>query len=81
MGTQDIYFEQFYTFTEPRRDTLERAISISYVALVSQDKVNAMENWHDLNKKKLALDHFYIIELARAFLKKWELTDCKAVYS
>ena len=37
-GLRNIYQEQFYTFTNPLRDTQERTISIAYFSLIAIKK-------------------------------------------
>lgn len=39
-GLQDVYMEQVHTYTDPRRDPVERTISISYYALINIEDHN-----------------------------------------
>src|SRR5690349_71247 len=44
-GLDDIYLEEFQTFTDPKRDPVERTASIAYFALI-----NLQEYQHQLSK-------------------------------
>lgn len=71
IGVEDIFFQQFYTFTEPNRDPRGRTISIGFIALVPEDKVKNANNFYTLtNFPKLAFDHQKIIEEAITYLKQ-----------
>lgn len=70
IGDYRIYFEQFYTFTNPDRDPRGRAISVGFIALVSSDKIDSLEHWHDVSTlPKLAFDHSEIVKKARQHLQ------------
>lgn len=70
-GSGNIFFKQFYTFTNPSRDPRERVVSIGFIALVSLDKVKNSENFHEVTSLgELAFDHNEIIAKAQDFLKK-----------
>src|SRR5689334_22823580 len=57
-GDSDVFFEQFYTFTDPQRDPRKRTISIGFIALLSADKIVNAENFYKVTKlPKLAFDH------------------------
>ena len=67
----EVYFEQFYTFTAPKRDPRERAVSVGFVALVSCDKVRLQEGWIEVEGLgELAFDHREIIDKALKFLQR-----------
>lgn len=69
-GTPNIFFEQFYTFTNPKRDPRGRTVSVGFIALVAEDKMVGSTNFYSLKSlPKLAFDHKEIIEKAFAFLK------------
>lgn len=75
-GLKGVYLEQLKTFGEPRRDPVERTISVSYFALIDinqykekiSDKYDAA--WFPINKfPRLIFDHSKMIELARKHLR------------
>lgn len=69
-GQQNVYFQQFNTFTSPKRDPRERAVSIGFVALINKDKLKDMNEWHDASKlPDLAFDHKEIINKGKESLK------------
>lgn len=91
----NVFFQQFYTFTDPKRDIRYRTISIGFIALVSQDKITDLKNFHPVdNLPRLAFDHKEIIEKAIGYLKQnlngqlikqfmpayFPLNDLQAVY-
>ncbi|MBO9571512.1 MAG: DNA mismatch repair protein MutT, partial [Chitinophagaceae bacterium] len=75
-GLDDIYLEEFQTFTDPKRDPVERTASIAYFALI-----NLQEYQHQLSKDyhaewipvtrlpKLIFDHGSMVKTAREKLK------------
>ncbi|MFH1585958.1 MAG: NUDIX domain-containing protein [archaeon] len=66
-----LYFEQFFTFTEPQRDPRIRTISIGFIALIDSQKIKDFSNWFDYKSvKEFAFDHKAIIEKAVKYLKK-----------
>lgn len=70
LGHQDIFFQQFFTFTIPNRDPRDRTVSIGYITLISAEKLTRLEGWHDASKLQgLAFDHLEIIEKAKEYLK------------
>lgn len=84
----DVYLEQLYTFSNVDRDPRMRVISISYMALVSADKLDlnagddaADARWFPVNgllasSEELAFDHREIIEYAIKRLRgKIDYTD------
>lgn len=71
VGTKNVFFQQFYTFTKPGRDPRGRIISIGFIALLSQDKITNIEKFHQLsNLPKLAFDHREIINKAYKYLQQ-----------
>jgi 8-oxo-dGTP diphosphatase len=71
LGTQEIFFQQFDTFTEPDRDPRERTISIGFIALVNSKKIENINNWFvctDL--EELAFDHKKIMMKSIKYLKE-----------
>lgn len=84
-GLENIYFEQLYTWGDVNRDPRMRIVSVSYYALLSQEKVADMnigsEHFYSVKKiiegdKKLAFDHKKIIKYGRERIKnKTEYTD------
>lgn len=86
-GIKDIYLEQFYAFSDPKRDPRMRMIAIGYLALI--DKVSVLSKtkktldakWFDINKlPKMAFDHKDIlkkgIEKLRQRLQKTNIASC-----
>lgn len=64
-----LYLEQLFTFGGVSRDPRGRVVSVSYLALVSEEKTKAvgdgrhMVEWFGVNKlPKLAFDHKVIVE-------------------
>ncbi len=71
IGGTDVYFVQFKTFADPRRDPRWRTVSIGYVALVQQDMINDRKGWFGMSElPATAFDHSQIIGDARTFLKR-----------
>ena len=67
---KEVFFTQFKTFTNPKRDPRGRAVSIAYLALIREDEM-PNEGWHAINElPKLGFDHKEIIEEACEYLKK-----------
>ncbi len=65
-----LFFQQFFTFTEPQRDPRERTISIGFIALLNETKITDENNWHDVALLgQLAFDHKLIIARAVEYLK------------
>lgn len=71
-NVDDIYLEEFKTFSQKGRDPRERVITIAYFALVVKDKYQIkggddakVAQWFPVNNlPELAFDHKDIIELA-----------------
>jgi len=69
-GLSRIYLEQLYSFGRPDRDSRGRVVSVSYFALVPEDKITRDEGgehvvrWFPVMKlPKLAFDHNQIVEM------------------
>src|SRR5438093_3717741 len=71
-GLEGVYLEQLHTFSNPKRDLLERTISVAYFALIDiheyeqqlSDEYDA--EWFLLNKiPKLIFDHSEMVEMAK----------------
>ena len=70
LGIKKIFFNQFFTFTEPKRDPRERTVSIGYIAMIDNHKINDFSKWYDYSSiKDLAFDHLEIVKKAREHLK------------
>ena len=77
-NVDDIYLEEFKTFSQKGRDPRERVITIAYFALVVKDKYQIkggddakMAQWFPANElPELAFDHKEIIELALERLRQ-----------
>ena len=70
-GLDDVYLEQFYTFSEIDRDPQERTISVSYYALINiEDHNNELNEqfsaqWFSIDKApKLIFDHDQMVRHA-----------------
>ena len=62
----DVYFKQFHTFTNPKRDPRFRVISIGFIALVPMEQIKNKDDIHEVqNLSRLAFDHLEIIKKAR----------------
>jgi 8-oxo-dGTP diphosphatase len=75
-GLEGIYLEQLHAFTDPRRDPVERTVSIAYFALIDiqqyqeqlSDEYKAV--WFSLNKiPGLVFDHREMVKLAKERLR------------
>jgi 8-oxo-dGTP diphosphatase len=78
LNVSDVYCQQLYTFGDPRRDPFRRVISVTYFALVSQDRLppdslkdtSGKSAWHSLYElPPLALDHAEILNYALTRLR------------
>jgi 8-oxo-dGTP diphosphatase len=83
-SVKNVYLEQLYTFSEPKRDPRGRTISCSYIALMSRENITLKAGtdvseviFFDVKKlPKLAFDHKKIVEYAIQRLKwKMEYTN------
>lgn len=71
LDTDKFFFQQFHTFTEPKRDPRERIVSIGYIAIIEKSNIKDSSNWFEANKlSELAFDHKKIIERAQMYLKE-----------
>ena len=71
LAGKSVFFTQFYTFSDPKRDARERTISIGFISLTHELSVAQHYSWHDYQKlPKLAFDHQKIILKARFYLKE-----------
>jgi 8-oxo-dGTP diphosphatase len=75
-GLDGVYMEQLHTFSEPKRDTVERTISTAYVALIDIKKYRRQLNdnyhpvWFPINQlPHLIFDHNEMVELAKKKLR------------
>lgn len=70
-GYTDLFFKQFNTFTKVSRDPRERTISIGFISLIEQDKIQNFMKWYEYDSiKTLAFDHTQIVSMAREYLKE-----------
>ncbi len=67
----DLYCQQLYSFGDPLRDPRRRVISVTYFALVSQDRLPPDRSaWHSLyHLPPLAFDHAEILNYALTRLR------------
>ncbi len=87
-NVHDVFLEQLYTFSDPKRDPRDRAISTAYVALVPASNLRLKTNtkyagveWRPVAKiGKLAFDHNRIVEYAVQRLR-WKLEYTNVVWS
>ncbi|MBO7441570.1 MAG: NUDIX hydrolase, partial [Paludibacteraceae bacterium] len=79
-GVEDIYLEQFHTFTAVDRDPRERVMTIAFLAFIRQDDYSvvagddaAKAQWYPVNQlPELAFDHKEIIQIALDKLR-WKI--------
>ena len=70
-NSDNVFFNQFFTFTNPSRDPRQRAISVGFIALINIEKIKDNNNWVEYKTlKDLAFDHKEIIEKARKYLQE-----------
>lgn len=78
LNLSDVYCQQLYTFGDPQRDPRRRVISVTYFALVSQDRLptdslkdtSGRSAWHSLYAlPPLAFDHAEILNYALTRLR------------
>lgn len=81
-GLSNIYLEQLYTYSDPRRDPGGRVISVSYYALISTDLLNArMGNqysatWFSFESiPQLIFDHPEMVDKAIRRLRRKSLSQ------
>lgn len=71
LAINDVFLQQFFTFTEPKRDPRTRTVSIGFIALIDSKKIKDFSDWYDYSSiDKLAFDHNEIIKKARTYLKE-----------
>jgi 8-oxo-dGTP diphosphatase len=75
-GLSGVYLEQLQTFGDPRRDPVERTISVAYYSLIDihqyeqQLSEDFRPEWFSLKKiPKLVFDHNQMVEIAKAKLR------------
>ena len=75
-GLEGIYLEQLFAFGEPKRDPIERTISVAYFALIDIHRYEKQlshdyhAEWFKLNKiPKLIFDHTVMVERAKEKLR------------
>jgi 8-oxo-dGTP diphosphatase len=75
-GLDGVYMEQLHTFSEPKRDTVERTISTAYFALIDIKNYRQQLSddyhpvWFPVNQlPHLIFDHNEMVELARKKLR------------
>ena len=75
-GLKGIYLEQLFAFGKPKRDPIERTISIAYFALIDIHKYEKQlshdfhAEWFNLNRiPKLIFDHGAMVEMAQDKLR------------
>ena len=75
-GLEDVFIEQFHTFSEPGRDPRGRVITIAHYALVKIQEVEggddaAQARWFPIGEvPPLAFDHDRILRMAMSRLKE-----------
>lgn len=87
-GVKDVYLEQLFTFSDPRRDPNTRVVSTAYFALINSENVKLETtskyfaiDWFDINKlPPLAYDHKKIAAYALQRLR-WKLEYTNVAYS
>lgn len=75
-GLEGVYLEQFYCFSQPARDPIERTVSVAYFALIDinlyQQQITAgyHPEWFSLKKiPKLIFDHDQMVAMAKQKLR------------
>jgi len=75
-GLSGIYLEQLYSFGQPNRDSRGRVVSVSYFALVPEDKITRVDDgehvvkWLPVRKlPRLAFDHNQMVEIGISRLR------------
>ena len=70
-GLQDVYLDQVHAYTDPKRDPVERTISITYYALINSEDHNEeltkqhSAQWFSLNEApELIFDHGQMVQHA-----------------
>ena len=66
---KDIFFEQFFTFSTPKRDPRIRTVSVGFFAFAPYAQLKDTTNWHDVSLlSKLAFDHGEIVKKAKEYI-------------
>ena len=75
-GLEGVYLEQLYTFGNPKRDPIERTLSITYFALIDIHRYEKQlsdeyrPEWFPLNKiPRLVFDHNEMVKMAKDKLR------------
>lgn len=75
-GLKNVYMEQLFAFSDPKRDPVERTISVAYFALVDIHKYEQQlsndyhAEWFPLDKiPKLIFDHSKMVKMAKDKLR------------
>ena len=75
-GLEGVYLEQLSTFTEPKRDPVERTLSIAFFALIDIHQYEKQiseayhPEWFPLNKvPQLIFDHGKMVDMAKEKLR------------
>jgi ADP-ribose pyrophosphatase YjhB (NUDIX family) len=75
-GLEGVYLEQLHSFTDPKRDPIERTVSITYFALIDIHQYEKQLNdeyhaeWFPLNKTpRLIFDHEKMVAMAKEKLR------------
>ena len=76
ISSTDVYFEQFYTFSEVDRDPRGRVVSVGYIAFVPWEKLSDEERlgdesvwWNEKRLiKNLAYDHLHVLQKALEYI-------------
>jgi 8-oxo-dGTP diphosphatase len=75
-GLENVYMEQLQTFSNPKRDPVERTIAVAYFALIDIQKYEKQiskefhAEWFPLNNMpELIFDHKEMVELAKKQLR------------
>ena len=66
----EVYLEQLYSFGDIGRDPRGRVVSVSYFALVPEERTKQVEGWFPVDKlDKLSFDHLLMVKAGAARLK------------
>lgn len=75
-GLKNVYMEQLQTFSNPKRDPVERTIAVAYFALIDIHKYEKQlsqdfhPEWFPLNEMpELIFDHEQMVEMAKKSLR------------
>lgn len=78
----ELYFEQLYTFGDPKRDPSGHIVSTAYIALVPASEISTDKGiWHPVSKMPaFAYDHKAMLQYAKKRLA-WKLEYTSVAYS